>query len=187
MCTKSFLKQQRDIFDGFLFFVVAGMNIAVHRGLEVRLSQDALDGLHVRASVVQHRAYRVPEDVGRGPMEVHRSVDALHHTSERCERQRLLWVISTDHKALLTHGQEVGKQSRNDGNITKTTSGLGCAQEGLVVGVGCVSLNMDDILHHIKVFPAQAQDFTFSHTSEDDKSKVEIVLCTVPEIGRAHV
>ena len=94
--TKSVLKQQGDIFDGFLFFVVAGMNIAVHRSLEVRLSQDALDGLHVRASVVQHRAYRVPEDVRRGPMEVHRSVDALHHTSEGSERQRFPRVIAAD-------------------------------------------------------------------------------------------
>ena len=41
--TKSTLEQQGDILDGFLLFVVAGMDIAIHRGLEVRLSQDALD------------------------------------------------------------------------------------------------------------------------------------------------
>lgn len=111
--TKSVLKQQGDIFDGFLFFVVAGMNIAVHRGLEIRLSQDALDGLHVRASVVQHCSYRVPEDVRRGSMEVHRSVDALHHTSEGSERQRLLRVIAADDKTLFAQGQEVGKQVWN--------------------------------------------------------------------------
>ena len=81
ICTKPFLEQQGDILDGFLLFVVAGMNIAVHRSLEIRLSQNALDGLHVCASVVQHCAYRMLEDMRRGPLEVHRGVDALHHTS----------------------------------------------------------------------------------------------------------
>ena len=41
--TKSTLEQQGDILDGFLFFGLAGMNIAVHRGLEVRLPQDQTD------------------------------------------------------------------------------------------------------------------------------------------------
>ena len=111
-------------------------------------------------------------------MEVHSVVDALHHTSEGSERQRLLWVVSTDHKALLAHGQEVGKQVWDDGNVTITTSGLGRAQEGLVVGVGCVSLDMDDILHQIEVFPAQAQDFALPHASEDDNGEVEPV-CSI--------
>ena len=133
--TKSVLKQQGDIFDGFLFFVVAGMNIAVHRGLEVRLSQDALDGFHVRASVVQHRAYRVPEDVRRGPMEVHRSVDALHHTSEGSERQRFPRVIAADDEAIFAQGQEMGKQVWNDGNLAETTFSLRRSNEGLIVGI----------------------------------------------------
>ena len=141
----STLKQQGDIFDGFLFFVVAGMNIAVHRGLEVRLSQDALDGFHVRASVVQHRAYRVPEDVRGGPMEVHRGVDALHHTSERGERQRLLRVLLAYHKALLAHRQEKGQEIRDDGDFAEPAFGLRCSNEGLVVRVGGVSLNMDRV------------------------------------------
>lgn len=172
---KSTLEQQGDILDGFLLFVVAWVDIPVHGCLEVRLSQDALDRLHICPCVVQHRAYRVPENVRGGPMEVHRGVDAFHHTSERSECQRLLWVVSTDNKALLAHGQEVGKQVWDDGNVTITTSGFGCAQEGLVVGVGRVSLNMDDILHQIKVFPAQAQDFALPHASEDDDGEVEPV------------
>lgn len=151
--TKSVLKQQGDIFDGFLFFIVAGMNIAVHRGLEIRLSQDALDGLHVRASVVQHCSYRVPEDVRRGSMEVHRSVDALHHTSEGSERQRFPSVIAADDKTLFAHGQEVGKQVWNDGDLAETAFSLRRSNEGLIVGVGHIPLNMKNILFQIYIFP----------------------------------
>lgn len=55
------LKQQRDIFDGFLLFVVAGMDVSIHRRFEVGLAEDALNSLYVRASVIQHRAYGMPE------------------------------------------------------------------------------------------------------------------------------
>ena len=129
--TKSTLEQQGDILDGFLLFVVSWMNIPVHGCLEVRLSQDALDRLHICPCVVQHRAYRVPENVRGGPMEVHRGVDALHHTSERGERQRLLRVLLAYHKALLAHRQEEGQKIRDDGNFAEPAFGLRCSNEGL--------------------------------------------------------
>ena len=69
----------------------------------------------------------------------------------------------------------MGEQVWDDWNITITTPGLGRSNEGLVVGVGCVALNMDDIFHEVKVFPAEAKNFAPSHTSEDDNREIKLV------------
>ena len=163
ICTKSFLQQQGDVLDGFLLFGVAWVDVPVHRCLEVRLPQDALDRLHICPCVVQHRAYRVPENVRRGPMEVHRGVDALHHTSEGSERQRLPRVLLTHHKALLAQRQEVSEQVWNNGDFTKPAFGLRCAYEGLIVCVCHIPLDADRVSFQINIVPAQAQDFAPSH------------------------
>ena len=38
--------------DGSLLFVVSGMNVTIHCGLEIRLPKDALDSLHISASIL---------------------------------------------------------------------------------------------------------------------------------------
>jgi len=55
----------------FLLLFVAGMNVAVDGGLNVRVSYNRLNGLHRGSRIIQQGCVGVAEDVGRSPMEVY--------------------------------------------------------------------------------------------------------------------
>ena len=64
----------------FLLLFVAGMNIAVDGGLNVRVSYNRLNGLHRGSRIIQQGCVGVPEDVGRSPVEVDCASYTLHHS-----------------------------------------------------------------------------------------------------------
>ena len=55
----------------FLLLFVAGMDVAVDGGLNVRVPYNRLNGLHRGSRIIQQGCVGVPEDVGRSPVEVY--------------------------------------------------------------------------------------------------------------------
>ena len=56
--------------DRLLLLVFTGMDISVDGSLDIGVSYDGLNGLYRGSCIVQQRCVRMPEDVGRSPVEV---------------------------------------------------------------------------------------------------------------------
>lgn len=79
------MKQEADFFNGLLLFVFSGMHVAIHRSLEIRLTEDALNGFHIRSSVIEHGSHRMPEDMCCSTMKINCAMDAIHHAAKCLE------------------------------------------------------------------------------------------------------
>ena len=121
--------------NGSLFFVVSGMNITIHRSLEVRLPENALDCLYISASIVQHGSERMPENMGSRAMQINCFVNANHHAAERLKGYRCVWITTVDNISFGFNRIEESQQIFDDRNRSVTTFCLWGSDKGLIVSV----------------------------------------------------
>ena len=76
------------------------MNVTIHGCLEVRLTEDALNCFHISASIVQHGSDRVPENMSGRAMKIDILMNAGHHTAERLEGYRCVWITTVDNVSI---------------------------------------------------------------------------------------
>jgi uracil phosphoribosyltransferase len=76
--------------------MLAGMDVAVDGGLNVRVAYNRLNGLYGGSRIIQQGCVGMSEDVRCSPVEVDGASYTLHHTTMNRKRDRLL---STDDMA----------------------------------------------------------------------------------------
>ena len=130
------------------------------------MAADALDGLEVHVGLRQRGNVSVPEDVGRRAEELDVILDVPEHPAEDHLGHGLR---AAQHVSGGTMGLEKLRQPtvQRDGSLAAV--GLGGADLGLVVGIGDVALDVDQLLLEVDVLPAQAEHFAPAYAREHEQ------------------
>ena len=127
------------------------------------MAADALNGLEIDPRFGQRGDIGMPEDMGRCTVQVDLPLDALVQSPEYHVGDG---SFTAEHETRLANGLQVFNQPVVQGNYPFAAVGLGGADLGLIVGVGDVAFNVDQLLLKVDVLPLEPQHFAPTHTGE---------------------
>lgn len=139
------------------------MRVDVQCGGDVGMAADALNGLEIDPRFGQRGNIGMPEDVGRCTVQIDLSLDALIQPPEDHVGDG---GFTAEHETRFLKGLQVFDQPVVHGNYPLAAVGLGGADLGLIVGVGDVAFNVDQLLLKVDILPLEPQHFAPAHAGE---------------------
>jgi len=161
-------------FDGFLLLFGPCMDVPVGCCLDIRITDDGLNGLDIRSGIVQQSRKAVPEHMRRSAMQIYRAVDPLHHAAmdTKCD-----WIDISNDIAEATQRPQEGVQRLYNGDVAHTAL---CFRRADFRGIAAawisdVPFNMNHIPLNIQITPTQPQYLSPAHTGEQKERHIPSV------------